>query len=518
MRMYYRARLFFFAAWVVPTACLFGGGLPIERIVAACCAAAMSGCLLAALPAAGFRAARLLTAICLPLSLMWIGYVSLNGMGPTSNDALGTLANTNVAEALAAVRLVANYKSVFIGLLQVMLIAASYACTVSGQTPYSGAIVAVSLLVLMVNAWIPHFVHTVPSFLPGRDDLQNTPYGSLADLMDSWLDNRQILASRSSGAGRNIPREQRVRTRIDAIFVLGETFRFDALKDIKSGSLAALDQRSRAGLGVLLPKVCASADSTAVSVPMLISGTSPDHQQDAANAPSGLARLAAAGYKTAWISNQGAVFFEDETRDFIWAAKGYASEYDEALLPIASTFLARNSQINKALLIHLMDSHAAYEDRYPPMAEPVGLDAEQTEALRYRRANAHTLQLLSTIAAMIDGIPTPAFAVYVSDHGENLLADHNGMHYHFAARTTAVAGYVPSFVFWNPAFSQAYQPNVRLRQIAAAPTVAHADIYKIWMNFAGLSAELSPTDNPKIFGKAKLTDPVAAIPCASLAP
>jgi hypothetical protein len=208
-RMYHLARLFFFAAWVVPTTCLIGGGLPSERIVAAFCAAAISGGLLAGLPVTAFRAARLLTAICLPLFLIWIAYVSLNGMGPTSNDALGTLANTNVAEALTAVRLVTNYKSVSIGLLQAMLIAASYACTVSRQTPYSGAIVAASLIALMVNAWIPRFVHTVPSFLPGRDDLQNAPYGSLADLIDTWLDNREVLASRSSGAGRQIPSEPR---------------------------------------------------------------------------------------------------------------------------------------------------------------------------------------------------------------------------------------------------------------------------------------------------------------------
>jgi hypothetical protein len=49
-------------------------------------------------------------------------------------------------------------------------------------------------------------------------------------------------------------------------------------------------------------------------------------------------------------------------------------------------------------------------------------------------------------------------------------------------------------------------------------TLAHADIYKIWMNFASLPAELVPTKQPTILGKARLTDPVAAIPCGSLAP
>jgi glucan phosphoethanolaminetransferase (alkaline phosphatase superfamily) len=515
------ARLLYFAAWVCPTMALIGGGLPTDRIIAAFCAAALSGAVLSALPVTGFRVARLLTVIVLPLSWLWIGYVSLNGMGPTSIDALGALANTTVAEAWTAVHLIANGKSICIGILQAALLATSYVCGTPRQTLYGGAIGAASLVALMVNAWIPRLVPNAPSFLPGRDDLQNIPYGSLWDMLDTWVDHRTVLGQRlPPGMERRIPKEARVQEDIDARFVLGETFRFE-----RSGNLgeerrawSALNERFRAGLGVMLPKVCASADSTAVSVPMLVSGTSPEHQGDAARAPSGLARLAAAGYETAWITNQGRGFFDDEKKDFFWMAKGYANQYDDALLPIATAFLNRQPRRNKALLIHLMDSHAAYDDRYPPMAEPDGINAEQREALQYTRANDHTIMLLAKIAAMIDATPTPAFAVYVSDHGENLLTDHNGIHYHIGARTTAKAGYVPSVVFWNSSFLHASKPDERLRQFVAAPSLAHADVYNIWMNFAGLQAELSPTAEPKIFGKAQLTDRVSAIPCTSLSP
>jgi glucan phosphoethanolaminetransferase (alkaline phosphatase superfamily) len=520
-RMSAVARLLFFAAWVCPTIVLVGGGLPAERIIAAFCAAALSGALLSALPVRGFRAARLLTVIVLPLSWLWIGYVSLNGMGPTSNDALGALANTNVAEAWTAVHLIANDKSISIGILQALLLAASYACGTPRQSLYSGAIVAASLVVLMANAWIPRLLPSAPAFLPGRDDLQNVTYGSLWDMLDTWVDNRLILGSRSApGMGRRIPNEPRVLQDIDAIFVLGETFRFERSEYLgeERRAWSSLNERFRAGLGVSLPKVCASADSTAVSVPMLVSGTSPQNHEDAARAPSGLARLAAAGYETAWISNQGAGFFDDERRDLLWMAKGYAHQYDDALLPIASAFLNRKDRRNRALLIHLMDSHADYEDRYPSAAEPGGINDEQREVLRYSRATDHTVMLLAKIAAMIDAIPTPAFAVYVSDHGENLLADHNGIHYHIGARTTAKAAYVPSVVFWNSAFLHASNPNDRLRGLVEAPSLAHADVYRIWMNFAGLPAELSPTADPKILGKAKLTDKVSAIPCTSLSP
>jgi glucan phosphoethanolaminetransferase (alkaline phosphatase superfamily) len=152
------------------------------------------------------------------------------------------------------------------------------------------------------------------------------------------------------------------------------------------------------------------------------------------------------------------------------------------------------------------------------MDEPAGLDREQTEMLRYHRANEHTLTLLSRIAALLDGLAVPAFAVYVSDHGENLLADHNGLHFHLGARTTAKAAYVPAFVFWNSAFRQTTDPGARLKDDLAAPSLAHADIYSIWLSFGGIPTVVAPTKEPEIFGKVNLTDVKSAVPCTALAP
>jgi glucan phosphoethanolaminetransferase (alkaline phosphatase superfamily) len=515
------ARLLFFAAWTCPAIALIGGGLPLDRIVAAFAASALSGVMFCALPPAGFRAARLLTVLVSPLSLLWIAYVCLDGMGPTPPDALGTLANTDTKEALSAVHLLANGKSISIGLLHAILLAGSYVSGRPRPSPHSTAIVAASLLVLMLNAWIPRLLANAPAFLPGRDDLQNFPYGSMADMIGELADERSVVRMRSSAASnRQVPKEPRVLLPIDAIFVVGESHRYLRPLDFNYGGpgWVSLNERVRAGLGVLLPHVCASADATATSLPMLLSGTSPEHSRDAATAPSGLARLASAGYETAWISNQTSIFFEDEKRDLVWVAKGYSRQFDEALLPVATVFLNRDDRRNKALLIHLMDSHAPYEERYPAMTEPEGLDAERREALRYQRANDHTLTVLARLAGMIDARATPAFVVYVPDHGENLLADHNGLHYHFGTRTSAKAAYVPSIVFWNSAFLQAFDPNERLRPLLAAPSLAHADVYRVWMNFAGLQAPIFVTIDPKILGKETMTSQTGPVACADLLP
>jgi glucan phosphoethanolaminetransferase (alkaline phosphatase superfamily) len=510
------ARPLFFAAWVCPTLALLFGELPLPRMVAALLAVILCGIAVSTLPPVGFRIARVITCLLAPLSWLWVGYVTLNGTGPTAIDALTALVNTNSSEARTAFALMLNARSVSLCLLQAALLAASY---LSATTPFGArlrALLAASLIAITAGGWIQILSAHRSSILPSREDWQNFPYGSIVDLVAIWIDHPRIVRD-AAKAPRRVPLEASVSQPIDALFIVGETFRFEqdwqALKS--DPSFVPLAKRIDEHLALMLPKVCASADGTALSVPMLLTGVPPAHQQAAESEPSGLARLGAAGYITAWISAQDDWWFRDEHPNLF---RVLHDGYDDAMLPVVSAFLTRRDPRNKAIVLHLMDSHAAYADRYPPMDEPAGLDREQLEALRYRRANEHTLALLAKIAAQLDALPVPAFAVYVSDHGENLLADHNGLHFHLGARTTARAAYVPSFLLWNSAFRDAANPLMRLQADLDAASLAHADIYRIWMSFAGVPAELVPTKEPEIFGKVGLTDVKSSVPCSALAP
>ena len=510
------ARPLFFAAWVCPTLVLVFGELPLTRLVAAVLATILCGAALSTLPAAGFRVARLITCLLAPLSWLWVGYVALNGTGPTAIDALTALINTNSTEASTALGLMINTRSASICVLQAGLLVASYFSATTRFDSRLRAMLAASLVGITACSWAQILLAHRPAFFPTRQDWQNFPYGSIVDIIDARIDHPR-LARTPAKIPRRVPTEVPVKQPTDAVLIVGETFRFEqdwnALKS--SQAFAPLAKRIDEGLGLMLPKVCASADGTALSVPMLVTGVPPERQEAAELEPSGLARLAAAGYITAWISAQDDWWFRDEHPNLFRVSH---DGYDDGMLPMVSAFLGRRDPRNKAIVLHLMDSHAAYADRYPPMDEPSGLDREQIEVLRYRRANEHTLVLLSKIAAMLDGLPVPAFAAYVSDHGENLLADHNGLHFHLGARTTARAAYVPSFILWNSVFRQAANPDARLQADAAAPSLAHADVYKIWMSFAGIPMDLVPTKEPKIFGKILLTDVKRAVPCSALAP
>ncbi len=510
------ARPLFFAAWVCPTVALLFGDLPVVRIIAAVLASVLCGATLSALPPTGFRIARLITCLIFPLTWLWVGYVFLNGTGPTALDALTALINTTESEASTALTLMVNTRSALMGLAQVALLVFSYLCSATGFGSHLRATLAASLIGIALCAWIQLSPAHGLAFLPTRADWQNFPYGSLADLVDTWMAHPRIVRARAKIVRRVSP-EAPVTQSIDAIFIIGETFRFDRDWNVlkSENAFAPLAKRFNENLGVMLPKVCASADATAISVPMLVTGVPPPRYPDSETAPSGLARLGAAGYMTAWISAQNDPWFSDERHNLFWMSKG---GYDEVMLPVMSAFLARRDPRNKAVVLHLMDSHAAYLDRYPPMDEPTGLDREQTEILRYHRANDHTLTVLSEIAAILDGLAVPAFAVYVSDHGENLLADHNGLHFHIGARTTTRAAYVPSFVLWNSAFLHAADPIARLKRDLTVASLSHVDVYDIWMSFAGIPTQLAPTPQPEILGKVRLADVKGAIPCSVLDP
>ena len=511
------ARPLFVAAWVCPTIALLCGDLQLSRILAATMLAAGTGIVLASLPPRAFQAARIVTAALFPLCWLWMGYAALNGTGPSAPDALATIINTNYPEASTALRLMSERMTIMLGLLQLGLLGASFIGGSASRVPRAMQLFALSLLLLLTLDCMAEPIGSPWPPLPAGADWDDFPYGSMGRVVAAAIADPGMLHREAAFVMRHrAAAERHVDRHIDAIFIIGESFRFDgrwAAGD--NANWKPLARRFDAQLGVLLPKVCASADATAVSVPMLMTGVPPDHHLDVAVTPSGLDRLSAAGYLTAWISNQGE---RDDSRDFVWSRNGFAGALDDDLIPVMAAFLGGSDPRNKAAVVHLFDSHIVYASRYPPMPEPAGLDREQLELLRYQRANDHTLLVLQEIAAVLDLQRTPAFAVYVSDHGDNLLIDHNGFHYHIGARTSAKAAYVPSMVFWNSAFLKAEDPVRRLQQLRAAGSLAHSDIYHVWMSFAGLDDPLSPTPDPRILGTVQLADPRRAVSCSRLSP
>ena len=116
-----------------------------------------------------------------------VGYVTLNGNGPTAIDALTALENTNSSEAYTALGLMVNARSVLIGLSQAGLLAGSY---LSGRLASAllRATLAAALVAITTCAWAQLLWTHGAAFLPTRQDWENFPYGSLIDLIDTLME------------------------------------------------------------------------------------------------------------------------------------------------------------------------------------------------------------------------------------------------------------------------------------------------------------------------------------------
>jgi glucan phosphoethanolaminetransferase (alkaline phosphatase superfamily) len=406
------------------------------------------------------------------------------------------------------------------------------------------AVLSACILPLAIGLWVQLIADSPPDWIANVYDAETTVAGQIVLVAYGVIGSNEFFREIENAAG-GAHQEAHETIKITApslsVLVIGESMRADGLgpqKRTRGPWSMKLDDRVHAGFAAWLPPVCASHDSTETSVPMLITGVTPDRQREADEAPTGLSRLHSAGYDVGWIASgpQGlfagpeifkghGLFWHSKNT---WLLNGGTPPLDEDLLPVAKNFISPLTSSSytgnpKALVLHLWGSHAVYQDTYPKTLfspDPTGLSEEELENLQYDHSNEYGAKTLETVGEMLDDVKFPAFAVYTSDHGDNLLRDHNGLLRHLGARTSQAATMVPGFVMWNKAAAQSGIPRKVLSKIAKAQHLAQVDLYRIWMALSGLDgkATVIPTESPLVYGAVKLGDKYGPVPCSSLKP
>jgi glucan phosphoethanolaminetransferase (alkaline phosphatase superfamily) len=539
------ARLTYAAAMAFPAVLIgFRDPLP-ERWVPILSWALLTALGLAFLPRRVFRVLLVITWIAVPAMSWWCGYTALNGIGPGLEAGRAALA-TNVGEAREALVMVSDTRGFVAALLgHVSLLALSTVFWLrSGARDIDQrvrkAVLALTLLPISAScAWEAVDIRA-PALITHIDAL-STPVGTYAEIAmqaftESVIDHffpDPFLAAFAQ-TPRAIPHESAVINRpILSVLVMGESVRFGGLgpgNENRGPWSHALSKRIGNGLGTWLPRTCASANGTLMSVPMFLTGTTPSNYREADTAPSGLARLHAAGFRTALISNQGVGggFWEDG-HDYVWTSPQYGHRpYDQVMLPLLETFAARltspeaASSKPMAAVLHMMGSHFVYSERYPedlfpPFAPDV--PAKERNDLEYERANEYGAKNLAELAAFLDKIAVPAFVVYVSDHGDNLEHDHNGVIRHLGPRTTQQDGFVSALVLWNRAMMDTGRPIKALERIVRADVIAHRDVYLAWMALSGLEdVPVEPTKDPTTRARLNVGEGYRTVSCSALRP
>lgn len=151
-----------------------------------------------------------------------------------------------------------------------------------------------------------------------------------------------------------------------------------------------------------------------------------------------------AGYKTFWVSNQEANSIWGNTAKLISQLCDYifyterrlnqteSKKHDEVLLPIVKKIVEDNSVEKKLIIVHLMGTHGAYDDRYPESfntfsakdisdeGKPYLYDYHKNQVAMYDNAVLYNDFIINEIFSLIDNRSEKALCLYLSDHGEEM--------------------------------------------------------------------------------------------------
>lgn len=227
------------------------------------------------------------------------------------------------------------------------------------------------------------------------------------------------------------------------VLVIGETARPDrwGLFGARRDTTPLLSARDDL---LVFSNTVSAASATRESVSLMLTRRPPGAMLSPVAEPSLVTAFRQAGFKTYWLSTQGAagahetpvsvLAQEADERHFVNAVdyKG-AGALDGALLPLLQQVLARD-EARQLIVLHTLGSHLHYAHRYPPEFErfkpalpasekpDIWTDSRLPELINaYDNSVLYTDWLLSQTIAQLAATGIPATLMYAADHGETLF-------------------------------------------------------------------------------------------------
>ncbi len=265
---------------------------------------------------------------------------------------------------------------------------------------------------------------------------------------------------------------------------------------------------------ILLEDAVADANLTSWSVPIILTGQTPEQLTVVPIRGNILDLAKEAGYSTTWLVNQDiemSTFVGIHADHLYYPAEVTRSFFgrttlDQALLP------AYRAQISRAgnarfIGIHIMGSHWIYSRRYPAGFQPFGSAAglnevtifnsderdSETVLNAYDNSVRYTDWFLQQLIEQVRTLKVPATLTFFPDHGEDLrLLD--GRMGHGAPIYTRHAFEIPAFVWVNDAFRKAYPEKVSAMQANAGKEIRSHDVFSTVADLMGITwPEFSPS-------------------------
>lgn len=177
---------------------------------------------------------------------------------------------------------------------------------------------------------------------------------------------------------------------------------------------------------------------------------------DVAKAPSLVEMAEAAGYDTAWLSNQvkyGAwdtpitvIASEANHQSWINHNSGASSATNYYDLKLVDELKGLGEKGNMPVVIHLMGSHNSYDQRYPMEFAKF---SSKNDLGKYENSILYTDYVLGQIYTSLKQMPNFQCLVYFSDHADDVK---NGLG-HNASRFSWPMTHIPAFICFSEDYS-----------------------------------------------------------------
>lgn len=249
---------------------------------------------------------------------------------------------------------------------------------------------------------------------------------------------------------------------------------------------------------IRIPDTVSLTVATRSAIPPLLSrypAYTPDNKAPYMIEPSVVQAFNAAGYKTAWLSNQSASGFydgpisfyaKDSTRVIYTNPGSYQSKgaYDEAILPLFQKIINGSPDKKQMVVVHTMGSHFNYSFRYPENYKrfepsfdgnkyfPRELVTDKTtRSNTYDNTIFYTDYILTQLIDAVSQTKRRAVLLYISDHGVDIDEPEctNGSNERLSSRSFEI----PAFVWFSDQAALTMQSDINtLRSVAEQPHTA----------------------------------------------
>lgn len=326
--------------------------------------------------------------------------------------------------------------------------------------------------VVLVPTFLASQSHGVGIELPNRESVRITP----RDRFRSW----------------NAKRTENPTAAETYIFIIGESVRSDRINGCGGRSQTTAPPSD----SLIYCDVLSGSSSTHTSVPLLVSRELPGHSERVSRDSTFLNAFEAVGFETFWLAVQERSIAWPDAKNQVYDASSRLDR--DVLLPLLDTALSKPAR-KKIIILHAYNSHFPYTDRYQATAAPFAVDMKfvgsqvPTQSAigdwwnAYDNSVDESMHFLDAVVDRLRMQSGEAFLIFTSDHGENMIDDKRNLIQHALKVPTVWDTKVPSVVWGNTAWRQAYPVRWEMLSLNKNMPIMHMDLVPTMLGAAGIT-------------------------------